>query len=95
MHPVLGSISRLMTRSFHRTVQTREDNSWDMKVKLSQFPETMGEPFFQLENIQAFNVNVQSVPGILSFPDASDLACRAILSLDYQICHKSCYEEKN
>ena len=85
MHPVLGSISGLMTRSFYRTVQTREDNSWDMKVNLSQFPDTMGELYFWLENIQALNVKkliVQSVPGVLSFYDASDLACGAILSLD-------------
>ena len=92
MHPVLGSISRLMTRSFYRTIQTSEDNSWYMKVNLSQFPETMGELFFWLENIQAVNIKklfVQSVPGVLSFSDASDLACGAILSLDNQICHKS------
>ena len=56
MHPVLGSISRLMTRSSYRTVQTREDNSWDIKVNLSQFPDTMGELFFWLGNVQALNV---------------------------------------
>ena len=97
MHPVLGSTSRLMTRSFYRTVQTRENSSWDMKVNLSQFPETMGELLFCLENIQALNVKkrfVQSVPGVLSFSDSSDLACGVILSLDNQICHKSWSEEK-
>ena len=61
------------------------------------FPETMGALFFWFENIQALNVKklfVQSVLGILSFSDASDLACGAILSLDNQFCHKSWSEDE-
>ena len=85
MQPVVGSISRLMTRYLYSA--TDSGKSWDSPVDLLARPEVLQDLHFWENNINSLNVkNFSSTcpppPSILSFSDASSTGCGTILSLD-------------
>ena len=86
MHPVVGSISGLMTRYLYSAIDSGK--SWDSPVNLLARPEILQELQFWENNINSLNVKTlfeytpPPPPSILSFSDASSTGCGTILSLD-------------
>ena len=89
MQPVVGSISRLMTRYLYSAIDSGK--SWDSPVDFLARPEVLQDLHFWENNINSLNVKklFEYTPSsILSLSDASSTGCGTILSLD-NICHKN------
>ncbi|VDI13202.1 Hypothetical predicted protein [Mytilus galloprovincialis] len=89
MSPVIGNVTRLMTRNLYRLIESRV--SWDYNFILRD-QEVIGELQFWKHEISALNLKCFSeykVPSIIVYSDASSFACGAYsCQLDNQIFHK-------
>ena len=86
MTPVLGNVSRLMTRALYNAINSRT-SGWDVCIDLSFFPECLAELSFWRHNLPKLNCRKlfsSNVPSIISFSDASNSACGSVISLDTQ-----------
>ena len=78
--PVIGSLTRLMTRAMYGAINQKQ--SWDMKMDLSRNLELCEELQFWLDNINAFKERVlfeRRVPHIMCYSDSSDSALGAYI----------------
>ena len=91
MQPVLGNISRLMTR--HLYMATEPKVSWNLEIELSDFYSVQQGIKVWKNNVTYRYVNckklfVSSLPGIISFSDTSETGWASFSSVDGVISHR-------
>ena len=89
MSPIIGNISRLMTRSLYLTIEGRL--SWDNPLDLRNNVNIFEGLKFWRDNVKYLNVRkllVRLPPRFLAYSDASNDACGAFVSCDNIISHK-------
>ncbi|CAC5364215.1 unnamed protein product [Mytilus coruscus] len=90
MCPVMGSITRLMTRYLHWAIENRV--KWDLKLTLECPDCVFNELGFWLNNIQRLNkkhLSGYSFPHVLVYSDASNIAAGAYsIDTDSNIFHQ-------
>lgn len=81
MSPVIGNVSRFMTRSLYTVINGR--SAWDTPITIVQCQDAIRELIFWKENVQSLNkrmvVRTYEKPAVLAFSDASDKAHGSIL----------------
>ena len=90
MQPVLGNITKLMTRHLYNTIESRV--SCDQELTLSDCDSNAKKLYFWKENVKILNCKklfIQPVPSIVSYSDASETGCGSLLSVDNTICHRT------
>ncbi|VDI82350.1 Hypothetical predicted protein [Mytilus galloprovincialis] len=95
MSPVLGNVTRLMTRNIYRLIESRV--SWDYTFKLSD-QDVINELLFWKVHVSKLNVKCLSdykIPSVVMYSDASSFACGAYsCQLDDKIFHKMWSEDE-
>ena len=90
MSPVIGNVSRIMTRYCYLTIETRD--GWDYLLNLKYENCVKSELKFWLENINTINckkLGTYSKSSVLVYSDASDFAAGAyVLEFDNKVFHK-------
>ena len=87
MSPVLGNVTRLMSRHTYYAIESRL--TWDEVINVND-PDLLCELKFWVENVFRLNcrkIFTSGIPEIISFSDDSDTGCRSTLSVGNQICH--------
>ncbi len=95
MSLVLGNVSKLMTKGLFTTIEKRA--TWDTKLDISGFPQACNELGFWAENIKKLNKKLlfqQELPKVITFSDASSVACGAVILGSNQIAHKNWNEKE-
>ena len=78
MSPVIGNVTRLMTRYCYMTIESRL--SWDNGLKLADDCQIKGELLFWLNRVQAINIRElasYSRSSVIIYSDASSVAAGA------------------
>jgi hypothetical protein len=78
MSPVIGNVTRLMTRYCYMTIESRL--SWDNGLKLADDCQIKGELLFWLNRVQAINIRElasYSCSSVIIYSDASSVAAGA------------------
>jgi hypothetical protein len=78
LSPVLGNVTRLMTRCYYMVIETRI--TWDRNLCLTLIQEVLGELLFCRNNIRNINFRLltnYSPPTVILYSYASNLACGA------------------
>ncbi|CAC5400407.1 unnamed protein product [Mytilus coruscus] len=95
MAPVLGNVTRLMTRNIYRLIESRV--SWDYTFKLSD-QDVINELLFWKVHVSEINVKCLSdykIPSVVMYSDASSFACGAYsCQLDEKKFHKMWSEDE-
>ena len=90
MSPVIGNISRLMTRNLYAIIISRKN--WDFNINIKDAVETIAEMFFWKNNIRMLNrrrLVEQDLPQKLVYSDASNVALGAyVVHTDNAVAHK-------
>ena len=84
--PIVGNVSCLMTRALYNAINSRT-SGWDVCIDLSFFLDDLTELSFWQYNLSKLNFRKlfsSNVPSIISFSDASKIACGSVISLDTQ-----------
>ena len=89
MSPVVGHLTRLKTRHLYRVIEARR--SWTSRINIGVHNEALAEIFFWKNNVKNLNVKeifAYDVPLILSYSDASSVACGAFIAGSNAVCHR-------
>ena len=89
MSPVLGSLTRLKTRFLYKVIDSR--STWDSRFNIGLHNDCLSEIFFWKNNIVSLNsrpIVPYQVPFLLSFSDASNVACGAYLVGTEEVSHR-------
>ena len=99
MSPVLGNLTRLRTRFLYKVIDSR--STWDSRFNIGLHNDCLSEIFFWKNNIVSLNsrnIVPYQAPFLLSFSDASNVACGAYLVGTEEVSHRmwsSSEAEKN
>ena len=88
MSPILGSLTRLKTRFLYKVIDSR--HSWDSRFNIGPHNDCLSEIFFWKSNIVSLNswpILHYQAPFLLSFSDASNVACGAYLVGTNEVSH--------
>jgi len=80
MSPALGNLTRLKTRFLYKVIESRP--SWDSRFNIGLHNDCLSEIFFCKNNIISLNSRAilpYQAPLLLSYSDASNVACGAFL----------------
>ena len=89
MSPVLGSLTRLKTRFLYKVIDSR--STWDSRFNIGLHNDCLSEIFFWKNNIVSLNsrpIVPYQAPFLLSFSDASNVACGAYLVGTEEVSHR-------
>ena len=89
MSPVLGSLTRLKTRFLYKVIDSR--STWDFRFNIGLHNDCLSEIFFWKNNIVNLNsrpIMPYQAPFLLSFSDASNVACGAYLVGTEEVSHR-------
>lgn len=90
MSPVLGNITRLMTRYCYICIESR--STWDSRLAIGDKDEIFNELIFWSNNINSLNtkrLDSYSKSSVIVFSDASSVACGAYtVELDKKVVHQ-------
>jgi len=89
MSPVIGHLIRLKTRYLYKVIEAR--CSWNSRFNIGVYNDALAEIFFWKNNV--INLNLKrlvdySIPMILSYSDASNVACGAFIDGTNAVCHR-------
>lgn len=89
MSPVLGNLTRLRTRFLYKVIDSR--STWDSRFYIGLHNDCLSEIFFWKNNIVSLNsrnIVPYQAPFLLSFSDASNVACGAYLVGTEEVSHR-------
>ena len=89
MSPVLGNLTRLRTRFLCKVIDSR--STWDSRFNIGLHNDCLSEIFFWKNNIVSLNsrnIVPYQAPFLLSFSDASNMACGAYLVGTEEVSHR-------
>ena len=89
MSPVLGNLTRLRTRFLCKVIDSR--STWDFRFNIGLHNDCLSEIFFWKNNIVSLNsrnIVPYQAPFLLSFSDASNVACVAYLVGTEEVSHR-------
>ena len=89
MSPVLGNLTRLKTRFLYKVIDSR--STWDSRLNIGFHNDCLSEMFFWKKNIVTLNsrnIVPYQAPLLLSFSDASNVACGAYLVGTEEVSHR-------
>ena len=89
MSPVLGYLTRLMTRFLYKVIDSR--STWDSRLNIRLHTDCLSEMFFWKNNIvrlNSRNIVPYQAPFLLTFSDASNVACGAYLVGTEKVSHR-------
>ena len=89
MSPVLGNLTRLKTRFLYKVIESR--HSWDSRFNIGLHNDCLSEIFFWKNNIVSLNSRAilpYKVPRLISYSDASNVACGAFLVGTEEVSHR-------
>ena len=89
MSPVLGNLTRLRTRFLYKVIDSR--STWDSRFNIGLHNDCLSEIFFWKNNIVSLNsrnIVPYQAPFLLSFSDASNVACGAYLVGTEGVSHR-------
>ena len=89
MSPVLGNLTRLRTRFLYKVIDSR--STWDSRFNIGLHNDCLSEIFFWKNNIVSLNsrnIVPYQAPFLLSFSDASNVACGAYLVGTEEVSHR-------
>lgn len=89
MSSVIGDLARLKTRFIYKVIEGR--TSWTTRFNIGVHNDALAEIFYWKNNIKELNlcyIVKYNIPAVLSFSDASSVACGAVISGNNAICHR-------
>ena len=96
MSPVLGTLTRLKTHFLYKVIYSRP--SWDSRFIIGLHNDCLSEIFFWKSNIVSLHSRAilpYQAPFLLSFPDASNVACGAYLVGANEVSYRMCEATKS